>query len=55
MFATAGLGAAQGVATAVVYGVMVTVAALPGVAVVVRDAARRSETTGRTRQVGAQG
>jgi hypothetical protein len=32
-FAAAGLGAAQGVATAVVYGVMVFVASLPGAAV----------------------
>jgi uncharacterized membrane protein YbhN (UPF0104 family) len=33
VFAVAGLGAAQGVATAVVYGVMVLVATLPGAAV----------------------
>ena len=34
-FGAAGLGAAQGVATAVVYGVMVLVASLPGAAVLV--------------------
>ena len=36
-FGVAGLGAAQGVATAVVYGVMVLVASLPGAAVLVVD------------------
>ena len=35
VFGAAGLGAAQGVATAVVYGVMVLVACLPGAAVIV--------------------
>ena len=34
-FAAAGLGASRGVATAVVYGVMVFVASLPGAAVLV--------------------
>ncbi len=34
-FGAAGLGASQGVATAVVYGVMVLVASLPGAAVLV--------------------
>ena len=34
-FAAAGLGASQGVATAVVYGVMVFAASLPGAAVLV--------------------
>ena len=34
-FAAAGLGASQGVATGVVYGVMVFVACLPGAAVLV--------------------
>ena len=34
-FGAAGLGAQQGVATAVVYGVMVLVASLPGAAVLV--------------------
>ena len=47
VFAVAGLGAAQGVATAVVYGVMVLVATLPGAAVLVagwlRSANRRIE------------
>ncbi len=36
-FGAAGLGAAQGVATAVVYGVMVLVASLPGAVVLVVD------------------
>ena len=36
VFGAAGLGADQGVATAVVYGVMVLVASLPGAAVLVR-------------------
>jgi uncharacterized membrane protein YbhN (UPF0104 family) len=40
-FAAAGLGAAQGVATAVVYGVMVFVATLPGAAVLLAGWARR--------------
>ena len=40
-FAAAGLGAAQGVATAVVYGVMVFVAVLPGAAVLVAGSVRR--------------
>jgi hypothetical protein len=35
LFGAAGLGAQQGVATAVVYGVMVLVASLPGAAVLV--------------------
>ena len=41
-FAAAGLGADQGVATAVVYGVMALVASLPGAAVLVADWLRRS-------------
>jgi uncharacterized membrane protein YbhN (UPF0104 family) len=41
VFAAAGLGAAQGVATAVVYGVMVFVASLPGAVVLVLGARRR--------------
>jgi uncharacterized membrane protein YbhN (UPF0104 family) len=41
-FAAAGLGAARGVATAVVYGVMVFVATLPGAAVLVVAWARRT-------------
>ncbi len=42
-FGAAGLGAAQGVATAVVYGVMVLVASLPGAAFVLVAWFRRSE------------
>jgi uncharacterized membrane protein YbhN (UPF0104 family) len=42
-FAAAGLGAGQGVATAVAYGAMVTVASLPG-ALVLLAASRRSGT-----------
>ena len=42
-FAAAGLGASLGVATAVVYGVMVFVASLPGAAVLVAVLARRAE------------
>jgi len=41
-FAAAGLGASRGVATAVVYGVMVSVAALPGAALLVAAWVRRS-------------
>ena len=41
VFGAAGLGAAQGVATAVVYGVMVLVASLPGAAVLVVSSSRR--------------
>jgi hypothetical protein len=40
-FAAAGLGASVGVATAVVYGMMVLVASLPGAAVLVVAGARR--------------
>lgn len=40
LFAGAGLGAAAGVTTAVVYGVMALVAALPGVVVLVADRRR---------------
>lgn len=39
-FAAAGLGAAQGLTTAVVYGVLATIACLPGLAVLLRPAAR---------------
>jgi glycosyltransferase 2 family protein len=35
VFGAAGLGAGRGVATAVVYGVMVLVACLPGAAVII--------------------
>ena len=41
VFASAGLGAQQGVATGVVYGVMVLVASLPGAAVLVVSWSRR--------------
>jgi glycosyltransferase 2 family protein len=41
-FAAAGLGASRGVATAVVYGVMVFVASLPGAAVLVASWMRRN-------------
>ncbi len=40
-FATAGLGASLGVTTAVVYGVLVLVASLPGAVVLLADARRR--------------
>jgi uncharacterized membrane protein YbhN (UPF0104 family) len=43
VFAAAGLGAQQGVATAVVYGVMVLVASLPGAAVLVVAWFRRAQ------------
>jgi uncharacterized membrane protein YbhN (UPF0104 family) len=42
VFAAAGLGASRGVATAVVYGVMVFVASLPGAAVLVATWVRRN-------------
>jgi uncharacterized membrane protein YbhN (UPF0104 family) len=45
-FAAAGLGASRGVATAVVYGVMVFVASLPGAAVLVAARARRMRLDG---------
>ena len=45
-FGAAGLGAAQGVATAVVYGVMVLVASLPGAAVLVVAWFRRTRAPG---------
>ena len=47
-FGAAGLGAQQGVATAVVYGVMVLVATLPGAAVLVVSWSRRTLTSERT-------
>jgi hypothetical protein len=43
VFAAAGLGAAQGVATAVVYGVMVLVASLPGAAFLATSWFRRMQ------------
>jgi uncharacterized membrane protein YbhN (UPF0104 family) len=42
LFAAAGLGAAAGVATAVVYGVMVSVSTLPGLLVVMTGSRRRA-------------
>ena len=45
-FAAAGLGASLGVATAVVYGVMVFVASLPGAAVLVAAWVRRAGAPG---------
>lgn len=49
VFSAAGLGAQRGVATAVVYGVMVLVASLPGAAVLVVAWLHRSTPPGRTR------
>lgn len=46
VFGAVGLGVDQGVATAVAYGVMVTVASLPGVVVVVIATARRRSVAG---------
>src|SRR3954453_11589758 len=48
VFGAAGLGAGQGVATAVVYGVMTLVASLPGAAVLVVPWFRRSRPPTRT-------
>ena len=48
-FAAAGLGAEQGVTTAVVYGVMVLVASLPGAAVLVVAWFRRTRLPERSR------
>ncbi len=48
-FAAAGLGAEQGVATAVVYGVMVLVASLPGAAVLVVSWSRSTRAARRTK------
>jgi len=50
VFGAAGLGAGRGVATAVVYGVMVLVASLPGAAVLVVAWLRRVRPSGRTEQ-----
>lgn len=47
-FGAAGLGAQRGVATAVVYGVMVFAASLPGAAVILVAWLRRSRLPGRT-------
>ena len=48
VFGAAGRGAQRGVATAVVYGVMVLVASLPGAAVLVVAWFRRTRSPGRT-------
>ena len=48
VFGAAGLGAQRGVATAVVYGVMVLVACLPGAAVLVVAWLRRTRLRRRT-------
>ena len=48
VFGAAGLGAAQGVATAVVYGVLVLVASLPGAAFLVAGWLRRNRSPGRS-------
>jgi uncharacterized membrane protein YphA (DoxX/SURF4 family) len=48
VFGAAGLGAEQGVATAVVYGVMVLVASLPGAAFLVVAWFRRTRPQERT-------
>jgi uncharacterized membrane protein YbhN (UPF0104 family) len=50
-FAVAGLGASLGVTTAVVYGVLVLIASLPGVVVLLADARRRPATIGVVRDV----
>jgi hypothetical protein len=49
VFGAAGLGAQRGVASAVVFGVMVLVASLPGAAVLAVAWFRRSRSAGRTR------
>lgn len=53
-FAAAGLGASLGVATAVVYGVMVFVASLPGAAVLVADWAGHARPPARALRVPAR-
>jgi uncharacterized membrane protein YbhN (UPF0104 family) len=54
-FGAAGLGADRGVVTAVVYGLMVLVACLPGAAVLVVSWSRRSRSAGRTERPLAEG
>jgi uncharacterized membrane protein YbhN (UPF0104 family) len=54
-FGAAGLGAQRGVVTAVVYGVMVLVACLPGAAVLVVSWSRRSRSGERTERPLAEG
>jgi uncharacterized membrane protein YbhN (UPF0104 family) len=55
VFGAAGLGAQRGVATAVVYGVMVFVASLPGLAVLVVSWSRRGRPAGRAEPPLAEG
>jgi glycosyltransferase 2 family protein len=55
VFGAAGLGAQRGVATAVVYGVMVLVASLPGAAVLGVAWFRRTRRPGRTQMPLAEG
>jgi glycosyltransferase 2 family protein len=55
VFGAAGLGAQQGVATAVVYGVMVLVATLPGAVVLVVASFRRSQPPRRTERTFSEG
>jgi uncharacterized membrane protein YbhN (UPF0104 family) len=55
VFGAAGLGAGRGVATAVVYGVMVLVASLPGAAVLVVSWSRRTRPPERTQSRRAEG
>jgi uncharacterized membrane protein YbhN (UPF0104 family) len=55
VFGAAGLGAGRGVATAVVYGVMVLVASLPGAAVLVVSWSRRARPPERTPPRRAEG
>jgi hypothetical protein len=52
VFAVAGLGAAVGVATAVVYGVLVLVATLPGAALLVAAWLRRNSRAGEAQVIG---
>jgi glycosyltransferase 2 family protein len=54
-FGAAGLGANRGVAAAVVYGVMVFVACLPGAAILVVSWSRRSRSPDRTERPLAEG
>ena len=54
VFGAAGLGAGAGVATAVVYGVMVLVASLPGAVVLVAVWLRRAQPAGRPEPVPAR-
>jgi hypothetical protein len=55
VFGAAGLGVQRGVATAVVYGVMVFVASLPGLAVLVVSRSHRPRPPGRAEPPLAEG